>query len=96
MQHKIVRSYGARALAVRRVHENLGGKTPGIDGIVWKVDSDLSRVIDELSDLSNYRAKPVRRVFIPKDSGVRRPLGIPTFFDRSGTGFIFDDTTANS
>lgn len=83
LQFKIVRSFSARALAVRRVHANTGGKTPGIDNVIWKVDSDLIRAISELSNLSSYTAKPVRRVYIPKGLDKKRPLGIPTMFDRA-------------
>ena len=78
-----MKSFSARALAVRRVHANTGGKTSGVDGVVWKSDVQLMKAISDLSDLSGYRAKPVRRVYIPKSSGSLRPLGIPTLFDRA-------------
>lgn len=83
LQHKIVKSFGARALAVRRVYVNTGSKTPGIDGVIWKSDSDLVKAIYELSNLSNYKAKPIRRIYIPKSLDKKRPLGIPTMFDRA-------------
>jgi len=35
LQAKLVRSYEARALAVKKVRTNPGGKTPGVDGVVW-------------------------------------------------------------
>ena len=63
-----------------------GNKAPGVDGI-RKVEyaeglpiklADLSRRVRSLS----YRPKPVRRVYIPKATGGRRPLGIPSFEDR--------------
>jgi RNA-directed DNA polymerase len=71
LQHKIVKSFGARALAVRRVYTNTGSKTPGIDGVIWKSDTDLVKAIYELSNLSNYKAKPMY-VMITKLNSVLR------------------------
>ncbi len=59
-----------------------GTKAPGVDGI-RKVDyakglegrlTELSRCLRQLG----YRPQPVRRAYIPKGNGRRRPLGIPT------------------
>ena len=83
LQAQLVRSFAARALAVRKVITNSGGKTPGIDGEVWTTASDYMAAIMRLKDLSDYRAKPVRRVYIPKPNGKLRPLGIPTMYDRA-------------
>lgn len=83
IQHQIVRSFGARALAVKRIHTNSGGKTQGIDNVIWKSDRDLMKAIHDLTDLASYKAEPVRRVYIPKGLDKKRPLGIPTMFDRA-------------
>ena len=61
-------------------------KAPGVDG-VRKADyrAGLEERIQELSRRVRslgYRPKPVRRVYIPKDEGRYRPLGIPSFEDR--------------
>lgn len=82
-QHKLVRSFAARALAVRRVTSNKGAKTPGLDGQVWLADGDRLAGVHRLKDLSGYKALPVKRVYTPKKDGTLRPLGIPTLFDRS-------------
>jgi len=82
LQEQFVRTFAARAMAVRRVTENSGGRTPGVDGVLWKTDEDKMQAITSLRDLSNYRASPVRRVMIPKTQGGERPLGIPTMIDR--------------
>lgn len=81
-QEMLVRSFAARALAVRKVMTNPGGKTPGIDNVVWD-DKTGYEAIKELRDLGSYKASPVRRVFIPKANGKMRPLGIPTMKDRA-------------
>jgi group II intron reverse transcriptase/maturase len=58
----------------------------GVDGATW--DSYAEHLEDNLRDLSDrlargaYRAKPVRRVYIPKPDGRQRPLGIPTMEDK--------------
>ncbi len=69
-------------LAVKRVTENRGKKTPGVDGILWKTDKDKCRAVKELGNIG-YMAEPLRRVFIPKKNGKKRPLGIPTMKDRT-------------
>jgi RNA-directed DNA polymerase len=83
-QNKVVRSFAARSLAVRKVTSNKGAKTKGIDGIMISTKKDKFKLIQKLKNIgpSNYEAKPVRRVFIPKSPGKNRPLGIPTIVDR--------------
>lgn len=83
LQTKLVRSFSARALAVRRVTTNKGNKTPGIDGKVWNNVKEKMEAIHELKSLQEYKAKPVRRVYIPKGNGQLRPLGIPIMYDRA-------------
>jgi RNA-directed DNA polymerase len=58
----------------------------GVDGETWA--SYAEALEENLRDLSDrlargaYRAKPVRRVYIPKPDGRQRPLGIPTLEDK--------------
>ena len=60
---------------------------PGIDGMTVEQFPDFIRspqwasVRKALED-GTYKPQPVRRVYIPKDSGGQRPLGIPTVLDR--------------
>jgi len=63
-------------MAVRRVVENQGKNTPGVDGITWSTPVEKSEAIDSLKR-HGYQPKPLRRVYIPKSNGKRRPLGIP-------------------
>jgi RNA-directed DNA polymerase len=83
LQHLLTRSFSAKALAVRRVTENPGKRTPGIDGEIWSTADKKAQGIQSLRQ-HGYRAQPLRRVYIPKGDGTKkRPLGIPTMKDRA-------------
>jgi len=83
LQHLLTHSFSAKALAVRRVTENQGSKTPGIDKVVWDRPEKKAQAIQTLHQ-HGYRAQPLRRVYIPKGAGPKvRPLGIPTMTDRA-------------
>ncbi len=82
LQRLLVRSTAAKAVAVRRVTENQGRKTPGVDRVVWSTPAAKWSAVTSL-DSRGYRAKPLRRIHIPKASGGLRPLGIPTMKDRA-------------
>jgi group II intron reverse transcriptase/maturase len=73
-------------LAHDRVAENAGSKTAGCDGVVMAdFDADLEGNLRGLGDSlksGSFEARPVRRVYIPKANGRRRPLGIPSVRDR--------------
>ena len=81
LQWLLTHSFYAKALAVKQVTENKGRKTSGIDGETWQSATKKWRAISSLKR-SGYKASPLRRVFIPKSNGQRRPLGIPTMLDR--------------
>jgi len=59
---------------------------PGVDGVTWKAyREDLESNLGDLSDRLNrgaYRAKPVKRAFIPKEDGRQRPLGVTALEDK--------------
>src|SRR5947209_8492414 len=59
---------------------------PGVDGETWRhYGEELERNLQDLSEglkRGAYRAKPVRRVFIPKADGRQRPLGVPALEDK--------------
>jgi RNA-directed DNA polymerase len=82
LQKLLVRSTTAKAVAVRRVTENQGRKTPGVDGVTWPTPNDKWQAMATLKT-RGYRPKPLRRIHIPKTSGGKRPLGIPTMKDRA-------------
>lgn len=84
LQSLLVKSLNARILAVKRVSENKGKNTAGIDGELLNTDNKKMKCVKALKvDLSSYRAQPLKRVEIPKKNGKMRPLGIPTMFDRA-------------
>lgn len=82
LQWTLTRSFYARALAVNRVTQNKGARTPGIDNIRWKTAEEKLAAILQLKR-RGYRAKALRRVYIQKKNGKKRPLSIPTMCDRS-------------
>jgi RNA-directed DNA polymerase len=82
LQWLLTHSFSGKALAVRRVTENQGKRTPGVDGVTWTTPESKLRAIGALQR-RGYRAQPLRRVLIPKPNGKQRPLGIPTMCDRA-------------
>lgn len=70
--------------AVRKVVGNKGA--PGIDGMTVEelsghLDRNRDEIIRSIREM-RYRPQPVRRVYIPKPNGKKRPLGIPAVMDR--------------
>ena len=78
----LTHSCSGTALAVRRVTENHGNRTPGVDGETWSTPAQKTMAIDALRR-RGYHPRPLRRVYIPTSNGTRRPLGIPTMHDRA-------------
>lgn len=78
----LTHNLAAKLLAVRRVTQNAGQRTPGVDGQVLRHGHEKIQTALSLR-LKGYRPSPVRRIYIPKPNGKRRPLGIPTIRDRA-------------
>jgi len=76
LRRGLIRSWQAKALAVRRVTENQGKRTCGVDRVLWDTPNKKRNAIGCLNP-KGYRARPLRRVYIPKANGKERPLGIP-------------------
>jgi len=82
LQRLLTHSFHAKALAVKRVTENRGKATPGVDGQTWSTPEDKFQAISSLIR-KRYKPLPLRRMYIPKSNGKKRPLGIPTMKDRA-------------
>jgi RNA-directed DNA polymerase len=82
LQRLLTCSFSGKALAVKRVTENQGRRTPGVDSVCWTTPAARLNAIGSLQR-RGYRPQPLRRVYIPKANGKQRPLGIPTMKDRA-------------
>lgn len=83
LQHLLTHSFSGKALAVRRVTENQGKWTPGVDREIWDTPTKKAQAIQRLRQ-HGYKAQPLKRVYIDKSSGNgKRPLGIPCMKDRA-------------
>jgi RNA-directed DNA polymerase len=82
LQWTLTHSFSGKALAVRRVTENQGKKTPGVDNVTWSTPEAKSQAMLSLRR-RGYHPLPLKRVYIPKANGKMRPLGIPTMKDRA-------------
>jgi RNA-directed DNA polymerase len=82
LQRLLTHSFHGRALAVKRVTDNQGKRTSGVDGKVWNTPASRYKAIGTLRR-RGYQPLPLRRVYIPKANGKTRPLGIPTMKDRA-------------
>src|SRR5215510_13486041 len=79
LQFILSRLFSARCLAVRRVTENSGKRTPGVDGQLLNTPEKKAQAVTNLNT-EDYKPQPLKRVFIPKGDGLKekklRPLGI--------------------
>jgi RNA-directed DNA polymerase len=84
LQKLMLRSRGNALVAVRRVTElNAGRKTAGVDGTVAISPEQKAELADWLQHgTQSWSPRPVKRVYVPKSNGRRRPLGIPVIADR--------------
>ena len=83
LQRILTCSFYAKCLAVKRVVFNKGGKTPGIDGIIWKTARQKIQAILSLKR-HGYNPLPSRRIYVPKkQKGKFRPISIPTMKDKA-------------
>lgn len=82
LQHLLTHSFHGKLLAVKRVTQNAGKRTAGVDGRIWATPMSKLKAAQSLTH-RGYQALPLRRVYIPKSNGKERALGIPTMRDRA-------------
>lgn len=84
LQHLLTHSFAAKCLAVKRVTNSPGRKTPGVDGKTWSTNQQKIQGVFGLKR-RGYKPQPLRRIYIPKKTGTNklRPLSIPTMHDRA-------------
>src|SRR5580704_5928579 len=83
LQWLLTHSFSGKALAVRRVTENQGRRTPGVDGVTWSTPKSKINAVSSLKR-RGYRPRPLRRIYIPKANGTKmRLLGMPCMVDRA-------------
>jgi len=77
LSYLLVHSLAARALAVKRVIENKGKKTPGIDGELWDSPKKKAEAVVRIGRWRGYQPQPLKRIYLSKKNGKQRPLSIP-------------------
>ena len=85
LQWLLTHSFHAKVLAVKRVVQNKGGKTPGVDKIIWRTPQQKMEAAMSLTR-RGYQTQPLKRIYIPKKDGRQRPLSIPTMKCRAMQG----------
>ena len=85
LQKLMLRSRSSALVSVRRVTEvNAGRRTAGVDGKVVLLAQEKADLADWVQHgAAAWSPRPVRRVYVPKSNGRRRPLGIPVIADRA-------------
>ena len=81
LQRLLANSLASKLSAIKRVISNRGKRTPGIDNVLIDTPEKRWEILQKLN-LRGYKATPLKRIYIPKKNGKKRPLGIPIMHDR--------------
>jgi RNA-directed DNA polymerase len=81
LQRLLTHSFSGKALAVRRVTENQGKKTPGVDKVIWDTPEKKAQAIHDLRDSKRirYPVKQVQCKKYPQTSAQGRPIAEHAF-----------------
>lgn len=83
LQSLMLTNKGALMLAGHKAFNNKGSQTPGIDGKLYETVEEKVRLLSKIQrSHKSFKAQPVKRIYIPKANGSKRPLGIPTIEDK--------------
>jgi RNA-directed DNA polymerase len=83
LQYLLTSSFDAKLLAVKKVTSNKGKRTSGIDRKLWTTSASKYKAALSLKS-KGYKASPLKRIYIEKKGKKKkRPLGIPTMYDRA-------------
>jgi RNA-directed DNA polymerase len=85
----MLRSYSNLLQSIRRVAQlNQGKRTPGLDGQTALTPAERVKLVQQMMEHTVWKAKPAKRIYIPKANGGRRPLGIPTLKNRVAQAIV--------
>ena len=77
LQKLMLRSYANSVTSIRRVTQlNKGKATPGVDNLTVSSAQGRAKLFERLQRTRTWKAKPARRIYIQKENGKQRPLGI--------------------
>jgi RNA-directed DNA polymerase len=82
LQRMLTHSYYAKLWAVKKVTTNRGKRTAGIDKVKWETPAEKYNAVMQLNK-KGYKSQALKRTYITKGNGKKRPLGIPTMVDRA-------------
>ena len=82
LQRLLTHSFYGKCLAVKRVIESKGARTPGVDKTLWRTPTQKMKAVFSIKR-RGYNPLPLRRIYIEKKNKKLRPISIPAMRDRA-------------